>query len=53
MFTSSCPLEVQISQVLGPLFQIEVLKTGRTTADVLHAESQDLLGPIASLGSEG
>ena len=32
MFTSKCPLKVQISQVLGPFFQIELLKTGRTSA---------------------
>ena len=29
VFTSKCPLEVQISQGLGPLLQIELLKTGR------------------------
>ena len=28
MFTSTCPLKVQISLGLGPCFQIELLKTG-------------------------
>ena len=30
IFTSECPLEVQISQGPDPLFHIELLKTGRT-----------------------
>ena len=29
MFASTCPLRVQISQGLGPFFQIELLKAGR------------------------
>ena len=30
MFMSTCPLKVKISQGLGPFFQIELVKTGRT-----------------------
>ena len=30
IFTSTCPLKVQISQGLGPFFQIELLRTGRS-----------------------
>ena len=30
MFTSGCPSKLQVSQGLGPFFQIELLKTGRT-----------------------
>ena len=29
VFTSKCPWKLQISQGLGPLFHIELLKTGR------------------------
>ena len=32
MFTSPCPLKVQISQGLGPFFQIELLKTVRMSS---------------------
>ena len=31
--TSACPLKAQISQGLGPLFQIELLRTGRSAVD--------------------
>ena len=32
VFAVQCPLRVQISQGLGPFFQIELLKTGHTAA---------------------
>ena len=46
MFNSICPLKVQISQVLGPFFWIELLKTGRGSwldmsgvATVVHVQT--------------
>ena len=40
MFTSTCPLKVQISQGLGPFFQIELLKTGRRKQENILSESK-------------
>ena len=38
MFNSRCPLEVRISQVLGPFLQIELLKAGRTLTSLSNAQ---------------
>ena len=50
MFTSKCPLKVQIFLGLSPFFQIELLKTGR-----FPPTSQRLLlrSPKADLGGSG
>ena len=39
MFTSRCPLKVQMSQGLGTFFQIELWKTGRTRIGHIFRES--------------
>ena len=51
MFVSRCPLKAQISQGLGPFFQIELLKTVRDVSATETMLAETMLADLRAQAS--